>query len=115
MQMITFVPGAVVSPGAITLPDEAPNIDAVVAARIVRLSSAVTIPADTSTTGEVAEINAAGNLAVGAGGALEAADPLVAAVPTKITARTFSLSVDTEVDDVLQLSYIEVGERIPVS
>lgn len=130
MQMITFVPGAVVSPGAITLPDEAPNIDAVVAARIVRLSGAQAdhpihahaVGADTSGTTELAEI-AGGRLNVGAGGEVGDAaamahvgtDPLVAAVPTKITARTFSLSVDTEVDDVLQLSYIEVGERIPVS
>jgi hypothetical protein len=130
MQMITFVPGAVVSPGAITLPDEAPNIDAVVAARIVRLSGAQAdhpihthaVGADTSGTTELAEI-AGGRLNVGAGGEVGDAaamahvgtDPLVVAVPAKLTSRTFSLSVDTEVDDVLHLSYIEVGERVPVS
>ena len=44
MRLITFVPGAVVSPAAITIPTESPDIDAVVSAQIVRLPSGLTIP-----------------------------------------------------------------------
>lgn len=42
-------------------------------------------------------------------------NPVVAAVPTRITRRTFSLDVNTLVGDVLTLDYIEVGERVLVS
>jgi len=43
------------------------------------------------------------------------ADPVVAAVPTIITTRTFSLDVNTLVGDLLTLAYLEVGERVLVS
>jgi len=43
------------------------------------------------------------------------ADPVVAAVPTRISTRTFSLDVDTEVGDLLTLNYLEVGERVAVA
>jgi len=43
------------------------------------------------------------------------ADPVVAAVPTRLTTRTFSLDVNTLVGDILTLAYLEVGERIAVS
>lgn len=44
-----------------------------------------------------------------------AANPIVAAVPTAISTRTFSLDVNTLVGDLLSLSYIELGERVLVS
>lgn len=37
--------------------------------------------------------------------------PTVAATPTRVTARTLTLNVDTELGDLLTLSYVEVGER----
>ena len=43
------------------------------------------------------------------------ADPIVAAVPTRITTRTFSLDVNTLVGDLLTINYLEVGERVLVS
>lgn len=43
------------------------------------------------------------------------ADPVVAATPTRLTARTISLNVNTLVGDILTLAYLEVGERIAVS
>lgn len=43
------------------------------------------------------------------------ATPVVAAGPTRDTARTFQLDVDTELGDLLVLSYVEVGERILVA
>ena len=115
MQRITFVPGAVATPNPITIPTNVPRMAAVVAAQIVRVPSAVTIPADTSGTTEVAEINGAGHLAVGAGGGLEPADPVVAAVPTMVDEDTITLDVNTELGDILTLDYIEVGARVPVS
>jgi hypothetical protein len=41
-------------------------------------------------------------------------NPIVDAVPTGITARTFSLSVNTLVGDMVELNYLEVGERVRV-
>jgi len=42
-------------------------------------------------------------------------NPIVAAVPTRITTRTFSLDVNTLVGDLVTLNYLEVGERVLVS
>jgi hypothetical protein len=42
-------------------------------------------------------------------------NPIVAAVPTRLSARTFSLSVNTLVGDMVELNYREVGERVLVS
>jgi len=42
-------------------------------------------------------------------------DPVVAAVPTRLTTRTFSLDVNTVLGDILSLMYLEVGERVLVS
>ena len=129
MVTIQFIPGAIATPGAITIPASAPDIDEVTSAEIERLPSALadhaahghTIPADTSGTTEVAEI-LAGILGVGAGGAVEdfaamvhaGADPVVAAVPTRLTTRTISLDVNTEIADIVSLSYHEVGARVLV-
>jgi len=44
MQRIAFVPGAVVSPAAITIPVPCPDIDLVVAAIITRLPAGVAVP-----------------------------------------------------------------------
>ena len=165
MQRVTFVPGNVVSPAAITIPTTVPDIDLVVAAVITRLPSGQTIP-DHAAADVIAAIDdhavhghdittvaaAGGGAAVtepavagpletaGAGqtnpaavdalaaaqahaatatdvahGASVGASPVVAAVPTKITTRTLSLDVDTELGDLLTLDYIEVGERVLVS
>jgi len=43
------------------------------------------------------------------------ANPVVAAVPTRLTTRTFSLDVNTLVGDLLTLNYLEVGEQVLVS
>ena len=135
MRIIQFIPGAIASPAAITIPTSAPDIDAVVAAEIERLPSAMTIPdhaahghvipADTSGTTVVAEI-LNGILGAGAGGAVQdfaamvhganvGADPVVAANPTRLTARTISLNVNTVLGDLLTLAYLEVGERVLTS
>ena len=47
--------------------------------------------------------------------AAAAVTPVVAANPTRDTARTFHLNVDTELGDLLVLSYVEVGERTLVA
>ena len=58
-----------------------------------------------------AQAHAAGAAAVAHAGG----NPVVAAVPTRLTTRTFSLNVDTLVGDLLTLNYLEVGERVLVS
>ena len=204
MEIVTFVPTAIVSPNPITIPTTAPDIDAVVAAEITRLPSAladhdpadvlaaidahaaaaiaaaiddhpqadvvaalldhpvhphdlavgaaaVAVPAGASAGGNdivdgagqvipgggvtgvqdnaAAQAHAPGAAAVPhvatAVPAAHAAtvvavahaggNPVVAAVPTKLTTRTISLNVNTLVGDLLTLSYIEVGERILAS
>ena len=162
MQTIQFVPGAVATPNAITLPAGAPDIEAVVLAQIARLPAGL---ADHDPADIVAAIDdhavhshnltvgaaalavpcgasaGANDLVDGAGQLIPAADPtgvndiaavqahagsavpvahaggnpVVAAVPTRITTRTFSLDVNTLVGDVLSLDYLEVGERVLVS
>lgn len=192
MRSRTFVPGVIATPNAITLPADAPDIDVVVTAQIVRLPSGMTIPnhaavahaaaaagpeacagaavADHATHAHDLVFGAAQasavTVAVGAGAPLGAAaagtvpgggatgiqnfaipahvvtqptithanivagidqhpavvhganvgtDPVVAAVPTRITARTFSLNVNTVLGDLLTLNYQEVGERVRAS
>jgi len=44
MKRISFVPGAIATPAAITIPADSPDIDAVVSAQIVRLPAGMTIP-----------------------------------------------------------------------
>jgi len=110
MQRITFVPGVVVSPAAITIPAEAPDIGAVVSAQIIRVpvafAPAALVGADLAAT--QADHATAARHNVGA-------SPVVAAVPTRLTTRTLSLDVNTALGDLLTLAYIEVGERVPVS
>ena len=43
------------------------------------------------------------------------ATPVVGANPLRVNARAFELDVDTELGDLLTLSYVEVGERILVA
>lgn len=45
MKNIAFAPGAVVSPGAITIPTNAPDIGSIVSAQIIRTTSGITISA----------------------------------------------------------------------
>jgi len=205
MQIAQFVPGAIVSPNAITLPTYAPDIAAVVGAEITRLPSALSahaagaapvahvatvVPvthagADVAAHADhahdlisqgvagavgvaigwdavpaIAQLEDAGAAALhtlAGGGATGVqnqtipphvvtqpnnhlaadivasvddhpaadiaaglaahvgANPVVAATPTRITARTFSLNVNTLVGDILTLAYLEVGERVLVS
>ncbi len=168
MKILSFVPGAVATPGAITIPAESPDIDAVVSAQIVRLPAGMTIPdhaqaavvaalADHAVHSHPLAFSAGGAGAtvipgaallsassgaqvVGAGGAAGdgvrnnaaaqahavgaaavahgagvGANPVVAAVPTRLTTRTISLDVNTLVGDLLTLRYREVGERVLVS
>ena len=44
-----------------------------------------------------------------------AADPVVAAVPTRISTRTFSLDVDTVLGDLVTIDFLEVGEVVRTS
>lgn len=44
MKRISFVPGAIATPAAITIPADSPDIDAVVSAQIVRLPAGMAIP-----------------------------------------------------------------------
>ncbi|HUU08556.1 MAG TPA: hypothetical protein VMW61_03470 [Dehalococcoidales bacterium] len=160
MQIVQFVPGAIVTPNPITLPASAPDIQAVVSAEIERLPAAladhaqaaiiaavadhaahghdittvgpaggggaVTAPAvagplesvggPVTNTGAVDVLAAAQAHAAGAAAVAHAGgNPVVAAVPTRLTTRTFSLNVDTLVGDLLTLNYLEVGERVLVS
>lgn len=144
MQRITFVPGAVATPNPITIPTTVPDIEAVLAAQIIRLPAGITIPdhaqadilgaiADHPVTGgggaasvayaagALTDTGAGGAIAHAAGaaavahGASGGASPVVAAVATRLTSRTISLDVNTTWGDLLTLEYIEVGERVPVS
>jgi len=127
MRKVTFVPGAVVSPAAITIPADAPDIDAVVSAQIIRLPAGITVavnPHVLAGGGGAASVALAAGLFTdtGAGGnvahvvaANVGADPVVAAVPTRLTTRTISLNVNTALGDLLTLNYREVGERVLVS
>lgn len=146
MKIITFVPGAVVSPAAITIPAAAPDIDAVVSAQIVRVPSAGAIgnhavhahdlvfgaaqasAVTTAVGGPPGALGAAAGATVAGGGAtgvqnlaapqthtVTGADPVVAAVPTRLTARTISLDVNTVLGDLLTLRYRESGERVLAS
>jgi len=164
MKIIRWVPGAIATPNPITIPDAAPDIQAVLSAEITRLPVAlcdltahpdvdiiaaiddhpvhghdmtlvgpagggavVTAPVVAGPIEQVGgpvthpgavDVLAAGQahvataipVAHGAG-----ADPVVAAVPTRLTTRTISLDVNTLVGDLLTLAYLEVGERVPVS
>lgn len=176
MVTIQFVPGAIVAGNNVTIPTTAPDIDAVVAAEIERLPSALGDHPEAdivAALGDHPEADAAAALgghtltpdaALGApvtnalgedgAGALETAavaavgmptcidahaasgvpndlahavsgvpndvvhagaDPVVAAVPTLVSARIITLDVNTLVGDMLTLSYLEVGERILAS
>jgi len=145
MRRVQFVPGAVVSPAAITIPVTEPDIASVVSAQIIRVPAGLTdhaahahdfvsvglggavanalgLPAGLDT---INDAGAVGNHTVAGGGVSgvqdntaqvhSGADPVVAAVPTKLTSRTVSLDVNTELGDILELNYLEVGERILVS
>jgi hypothetical protein len=134
MKRIIFTPGLVVTPAAITIPADAPDIDVVVSAQIERLPGVVTshahdlvsqglggapaqalgLPAGLNVLnddGAAAPHTVPGGGATGvqAAAAVVGASPVVAATPTKITARTFSLSVSTALGDLLILVYQEVG------
>jgi hypothetical protein len=134
MKRVLFVPGAIAPANPITLPADAPDIDVVVSAQIERLPAAVAAHAHdlvsqglagpvTNALGLPAGLNvlddagAAALHTVPGGGAtgvqsatvLVGATPIVAATPTKVTSRTFSLNVATQVGDMLLLVYQEVG------
>lgn len=47
--------------------------------------------------------------------ALTGTDPVVAAVPTRLSATTFSLNVNTTLGDILTLIYEEIGSRVRVA
>ena len=110
MRTIQFIPGLIVTPNAITLPTSAPDIEAVVSAEIERLPSSLAAHAAGAAVDDHAAADIAGALANHVG-----ADPVVAAVPTRLTTRTFSLDVSTALGDLLTINYLEVGERVLVS
>ncbi|MDO8749966.1 MAG: hypothetical protein Q7K03_02315 [Dehalococcoidia bacterium] len=131
MQKATFVPGAIATPGAITLPVPFANMRRVSTAQILRATHAHDLVSQ-GLGGAVANalglpaglnvLNDAGAAALhtvpgaGATGVQNnpAATPIVAAVPTLITNRTFSLSVNTLLGDLLELVYEqEGGQAVP--
>lgn len=126
MQIIQWYPGVVVANTNIDLPSEAPEIDAIVSAQLVRCTSfqidATATAADMTTfvgvlDGSGAEISGA---RIGhAGGAGEdipvpAAFSIIAATATKVDGNTIKLNVDTQASDLLVLKYVAVGERVKV-
>lgn len=193
MKTIKWVPGAIVTPNPITIPAAAPDIFAVLEARIIRLPNALGVATDHLAAAVAAALadhpqaDIAGALAnhpvhahdlisqgtaappaggaygLGAGlnaledGAVAAAhtvpgagatgvqnnaaaqahgngaapvghaagagvlahgaavNPVVAAVPTRLSTRTISLDVNSQLGDILTLAYLEVGERVLVS
>ncbi|MFA5186796.1 MAG: hypothetical protein WC551_09990 [Patescibacteria group bacterium] len=145
MRRVLFVPGAVVSPAAITLPATEPDIADVVTAQIIRVpaglsdhpahthdfvstgiggapANAMGLPAGLDAINDAGAVGAHTVAGGGASGVQDntdqthsGADPIVAATPTKLTDRTISLNVNTELGDILELNYLEVGERILVS
>lgn len=113
MKTITWVPGKVDSGDPITIPTE-PDIDAVVFAVICRMPSVISAHAG----GAVASADCGGGVhehSFTQPGDHTGANPVVAAIPTKLTTRTISLDVDTELGDILSLSYLQVGERVLTS
>lgn len=139
MQQITFVPGAIATPNPITIPAGVAGIDDVVGAVITRLPSGLAdhvvhshplafsagAAGATIVTGAALLSASSGAQVVGAGGAAgdgvrdnataqahAGASPVVAAVPLKVTERTFSLDVSTLVGDLLTLVYMERGARL---
>jgi hypothetical protein len=134
MKRISFVPGVVATPAPITLPADAPDIDVVVSAQIERIpaalgahshdlvsqglggavANALGLPAGLN---ELDDAGAAALHTVPGGGAtgvqnsaaLTGASPVVAAVPTRRSARTFSLDVNTVLGDLLVIVYQEIG------
>ena len=145
MARITFIPGVIAFPAAITIPTYAPDIDIVQAAEITRVPGAIddhpahnhdfallagkgggagtaavvgdTTPSIGGVTATMAGVNAAteGGVLEGALMAHVGTNPVVAAVPTRLTARTLSLDVDTVLGDLLTLDYTEVGGRVLVA
>lgn len=164
MKIIRFIPGAVATPNAITIPASAPDIQAVIGAEITRLPVAlcnltahpdvdiiaaiddhpvhghgITLVAPAGGGGAATAPVVAGPIEEAGGGAIEVgavdvlaagqahvatavpvahgvgADPVVAAVPTRVSTRIISLNVNTLLGDLLTLAYLEVGERVLVS
>lgn len=167
MNTISWVPGIVATPAAITIPGGSPTIDRVISAAITRIRAGLGVPdhagagialglgdhavhshpfafsaggaGATIITGAALLSASSGAQVVGAGGAagdgvrnnaaaqahaggaalahaaLTAADPVVAAVPTRLSATTFSLDVNTTLGDILTLIYEEQGARVAVA
>ncbi len=142
MKIVEIIPGAIATPNPVTLPAAAPDIFAILSAQIIRATSGLTDHAvhdhpinvaggggagGTMTfaaavfqeSGAGATVNGGGAAGQGvrnntAAQAHTAANPIVAATPTMITARTFSLNVNVLVGDIVELAYLEVGERVRV-
>lgn len=110
---IQFVPGAVTSPGNIDLPSWAPKIDAVVSAFIIRLPSGISLSAAALQGADLAATQA--DHATAARHTVSGASPVVAAVPTKVDEDTITLNVNTQLGDLLVLSYVRMGARVRVS
>jgi len=128
-----------------TLPTAAPDMAAIVSAEIIRVPSAGAIgnhavhahdlvfgaaqaSAVTVAVGAGAPLGAAAAATVPGGGAtgvqnlaaaqthtVTGADPVVAATPTLVTARTFTLVQATLLGDLLTLRYRERGETVLAS
>ena len=126
-----FYPGAVTSGDNITIPTGDPDISSITSATIKRIRDSFSI-ADHDIDTQVAVGGAVTNdlghdgsspaqleTAAGANVTIEGAvsahsesgtDPDVAATPTKVDARNFTLNVDTEDGDLVVLEYESIGE-----
>lgn len=110
-------PGAVAAGTAHTLPTDQPNILAVINAEIERARSAFTIAdhgahSHTENTAATYTQNATTAASSAESHTLASAAIYVAATPTKVTTRTFTLNAATEAGDLLILTYAAEGEQL---
>lgn len=140
MRRISFIPGATTAGDSIAIPTYADQIALVLDAQIVRIPAAQaahthdftllagkgggagtgTVVADTTpsiggVTATIAGSTSATDGGVADSAALTGADPVVAAVPTKVDATHVKLDVNTVLGDELFLDYFAVGELGPTA
>lgn len=134
MARVNIVPGATIAGDNIDLPNGSPPIGVVVTAQIIRLGSSFSLSdhtldtqvavggAVTNALGHDAtpELETAAGANVSIAGAISAhsssgANPIVAAVPTRVDEDTITLDVNTEDGDIVELAYVEVGQYLQVS
>lgn len=141
MHRIWFMsPGTITAGNNVNLPSDAPPVDTIVSARVIRSGNWLadhtvddhTLTPDTAVGGAVTNAlgeDGAGNLETGAGSATgmstcidshaidshSGADPKVSATATKVDESTITLNTNIDVEDIIELVYAEVGTRVKVA